>query len=140
MPRKSSSSLTLAPAPVELRPLPEPPEDLTDRQAALWHKIVATKPADWWDSANLPMLRALVVHSSAAEVLDEQLAKFEPAWFATDEGLERYERLGRARATHTGKIESLMTKMRLTQQSRYGARQADTAARSATKSRKPWAG
>ena len=140
MPRKSSATIGLAPPPVALRPLPEPPAELTEQQAALWHKIVATKPADWWDAANLPMLRALVVHSSAAEVLDAQIATFAPEWLTTDEGLERYERLGRARAVHTGKIESLMTKMRLTQQSRYGARQSDTAARSATKSRKPWAG
>jgi hypothetical protein len=139
MPRKSASSLTLAP-PVALRPLPEPPEDLTEGQAALWHQIVATKPADWWDASNLPMLRALVVHSSAAQVLDEFIAKFEPAWLTTDEGLERYERLGRARSVHTGKIESLMTKMRLTQQSRYGHKQAHTAAERASKSAAPWGG
>lgn len=140
MPRKSSSSLTVAPPPTQLRPLPEPPADLTVGQAALWHKIVATKPADWWDAANLPMLRALVVHSSAAEVIDKQLATFEEEWLASDEGLERYERLGRLRAAHTGKIETLMTKMRLTQQSRYGHKQAHTAAERAAKSSKPWAG
>lgn len=140
MPRKSASFLSVAPPPVELRPLPEPPQDLTDEQAALWHKIVATKPSDWWDAANLPMLRALVVHTAAAEVIDRELATFEPEWLKDDEGLKRYKILTQIRAEHTGKTESLMTKMRLTQQSRYGARQADTAARSASKSRKPWAG
>ena len=139
MPRKSAGSLTLAPT-ATLRPLPEPPDDLTEAQAALWHKIVATKPADWWDASNLPMLRALVVHTSAAETIDRELATFDPEWLKDDEGLKRYKMLSQIRAEHTGKVESLMTKMRLTQQSRYGARQADTAARSAAKSRKPWAG
>jgi hypothetical protein len=137
MPRKSAASLTIA-SPVELRRLPPPPGDLTDYQAGLWHQIVATKPSDWWDAANLPLLRALVVHESSAAVIDGQLATFEPEWLKDDDGLRRFKMLSQIRAEHTAKVESLMTKMRLTQQSRYGAREATTAARRAGKSPKPW--
>lgn len=128
MPRESASSLQVAPPPA-LRNLPEPPAGLTELQSSLWHQIVATKTADWWDNSNLPMLRALVVHESAAQVIDQQINSFPADQLYTDEGLARYEKLSKVRGVHTGYITSLMTKMRLSQQSRYGARQSDTAAR-----------
>lgn len=136
MARKSANELSIA-KPTQLGNLPEPPADLTELQAGLWHSVVATKPADWWDAANLPMLRALVVHESAAMVIDGELQAFEPEWLKTDEGVQRYEKLSKIRALHTGKVESLMTKMRLTQQARYDTQKAAVHNRKAG-GKRPW--
>jgi len=138
MPRKSAASLSVAP-PVNIGALPAPPGDLTEFQAALWHQIVATKPGDWWDASNLPLLRALVKHESAAMVIDQQMDEFEPEWLKTDDGIARYKTLSAIRVLHTERVASLATKMRLTQQSRYGTRQAHTAAnRTNGKQSRPW--
>ncbi len=123
MPRKSAAELATAAA-VDIGALPEPPADFDEQEAALWHSIVATKPADWWDAANLPMLRALVKHETAARLIDEEMGRFEPKWLRSDEGVGRYKALTSMRVQHTQRVESLMTKMRLTQQSRYDVQKA----------------
>lgn len=123
MPRKSKPSLSVVvPPAIDLHP--EPSADLTEFQAGLWQEIAATKPATWWDNANVKLLHALVVHESAARLVDKAMNKFPAAEMYTDEGLNRFEKLGRIRALHSSRIMSLLTKMRLTQQSVYGARQA----------------
>ncbi|MCR9258322.1 MAG: hypothetical protein NXH95_01265 [Pseudomonadaceae bacterium] len=131
---KSQAELQVARL-ADFKKLPEPPGDLTEVQAALWHQIVATKPTDWWDGGNLPLLRALVIHETSAQLIDRAIERFPDAELYTDDGLTRYHRLSKVRADHTTRIESLSTKMRLSQQSKYGARQAETATRAKPASR-----
>ncbi len=51
---------------------------------------------------------------------------------------ESWEKLQRQLGEISGRIATLATRMRLTPQSKYGARGADTAARSVGDIRKPW--
>lgn len=139
MPRKSKLELSVV-SPIGEVKLPVAPADLTELQQIIWMAVVNDKGADWWDVATLPLLRSYVVHESQAQVVDKLINDIDPIYLTTEDGLDRYKDLAKIRALHTGKIESLATKMRLTHQSRYGARQADTASRkSSSKSgTKPW--
>jgi len=129
MPRKSVAELSVAPDPVELdRRLPAPSE-LTSVEAQIWHSVVATKPADWFQADCAPVLVAYCKHISAAMQLDE--------WALQTEDPEQYLKLLDARRKETGKIESCATKLRLTPQSRYNAQSANTADKAAS-GHKPW--
>jgi hypothetical protein len=52
-------------------------------------------------------------------------------------GIDRFDKLSRMHLRESKAISSLMTKLRLTPQSKYSARAAATAAKSAP-TRKPW--
>lgn len=116
--------------------LPAQPEGYSDEQAQHWRAIVASKPLDWWDSGSLPLLdaycRAIVEHHKISELLEA----CHP--IKNDEDFKRYDALSRAQDRYAKQIASLSVKMRLSQSAKYGARQADTAARKAGKGR-PWA-
>ncbi len=133
--RKSAASLaTVSVLPVRLI---EPPGDLTAPEAEVWARIVVTKPGDWWDAASTPLLaqfcRATVQAEAVAELVRQTLAAL-----ATPDGdLDTYKDLRKIQAALSAELTSLATKMRLTQQSRYNAKNSDTASRRGS-GRKPW--
>ena len=137
MPRKSAAELSIA-TPAEIGKLPEPPAELTEYQAAIWHSVVATKPVDWFQADSFPLLVSFCKHVSAAAVIDQAIDSFQPKWLDTPEGVVRLEKLSNIRSKHTGRIESLATKMRLTQQSRYDTIKAAGQNRKAAKGKQPW--
>jgi hypothetical protein len=137
MPRKSRAALEVA-SPVPLGALPEPPAELTDFQAGLWHSIVKTKPADWFNADSFPLLISYCKMQSQAAVLDAEIDSTEPNWLRTDEGLKRYKDLTQLRVLVTGKIESLARAMRLTQQSRYDQRVAANQSDKTNGKKAPW--
>jgi len=133
--RKSIASLSVLPV-VATRML-APPDGMPTEQAALWAAVVATKPQDWFQADSIPLLTAYVQACDAHRVVAAEIDAYETEWLKTDEGLRRYDLLLKMQDRQSKLMSSLATKMRLTQQSRYGARAAETEARRVTDSR-PW--
>jgi hypothetical protein len=114
---------------------------LTQEQAEEWRAVVGTKPADWFTRDNQAMMVDYCRHIVLGRRIAEQIDRFDPAWMADDEGLKRFDKLGAMLERHTRTIASLATRMRLTQQSRYNAQSANTAASrsdGASGARRPW--
>ena len=135
MARKSAASLAVV-TPGQRRP--EPPAALQPAEADKWREIVSTKPGDWFTKDTHPLLMAYVRAMMASEVIAQQVAAFDPEWMADRDGLARFDRL-MAMQERQGKLMAMLaTKMRLSQQSKYGARGAETAARNAAGGTRPW--
>ena len=128
MPKKPETGLTMARV-LDAKPLPPPPAHLTAEQAEIWHSVVRTKPADWFSADNLPLLLSYCKHISQARLLDSAIDVYELRWLDTEEGVNRLDKLVGMRCKVSGKIESLATKMRLTQQSKYQPQRAASEAR-----------
>lgn len=113
------------------------PDDLTGEEAEVWSRVAATKPGDWWDAGSTPLLaqyaRAVVQSETVAELVRTVLDNLR----ADPDELGRYKELRKIQAALSAEISSLATKMRLTQQARYNAKNSDTASRKST-GRKPW--
>jgi len=107
------------------------PDRLTDDQRSIWGSIVDSKPADWFGSDNLALLEQYCCVQTEARRIASKLREISP------ECLDDYERLIALQNRVSGQLASLATKMRLTQQSRYGARAAATAS-DRTAIKKPW--
>ena len=55
--RKSAASLALRPiTPVEAKPRPAPPAELSDEEAEEWRAVVGRMPADWLARETYPLL------------------------------------------------------------------------------------
>jgi hypothetical protein len=133
--RKSSASLTVLPAIPRQRP--DPPDGLTPEQARTWREVVAALPPEWFEKGP-ELLRAYCRHSVFADRVARLIDATDLATLATDEGLKRYDRLSAMHARETAAAANLATKMRLTQQARYTAQSAATAANRTPPGRKPW--
>lgn len=116
-----------------------PPPELTEPEAAIWRAVIATEAKEFFASAVLRgMLADYCRHKASADKLSEFLSLFEldPV---NIRGMARYEQVLKIRANEIRAATSLATKMRLTNQSRYGKRAAHTAARNAnTQVQRPW--
>ena len=133
--RKSVAELaTVTPFPVRLLPAPA---DLSEPEAEVWSGVVATKPGDWWDAATVPLLAQYCRAVVMSEFIGEQVRQCAAALASDPDQLGTLKELRKIQAGLAGEMKALATSMRLTQQSRYGARGSDTAARKAT-GRKPW--
>ena len=117
-----------------------PPAELTDEQAEEWRAIVATKPPEWFNRDCQALLVALCRHIVISRRVAEMVDSFPMDQLSTEEGLARYQRLGTMMERHSGAVATISTKLRLTPQSRYNPRSADTAASraDATGSSRPW--
>lgn len=133
--RKSSAELAVVrPLQTELQP---PPDSFDDDQAQLWCEIVASKDADWWDAGTYPLLeayvRTVVEHRRVSRLVEGCHPVADPMAF------DQYDKILRAQDRLSSQLARLATKMRLSQQSKYGARGADGASNPAGKSGTPWA-
>lgn len=118
---------------------PEPANDLTDRQSAIWRETVASEHADFFQTGALRGLLAdYCRHREAAEKISQVIDTFKPEWLKNDEGAKRYHGLLKMRDLETRASAGLATKLRLTNQSRYTALSAATAGRNAAKGARPW--
>lgn len=129
--RKSLASLSVVPAAVVKRV--EAPADLTDAEATLFEQIVATKPADWWTVDNAPLLTEYVRALSMLDLLAGQIRAALKDGTAAD-----VKDLMKLRDMESRRAMSLATKMRLSQQSTYTDKSADTARRRGGAGAKPW--
>lgn len=135
--RKSLASATLAVTHLPGQ-WPEPPERLTEAQAAMWRAIVVTKPHDWFGPDTYALLVEYIRATEQADVLAKELEEFNPEWLRDEDGLSRYEKISRLVDAKASSLARLATKMRLSQQSRYSEKAAHTAAKQAGAAAKPW--
>ena len=135
--RKSAENLVVIQGAIGARP--EPPEDLNERQKEIWRETVACEPAEHFaTAATRAMLKDYCEHSEAGEKLTAIINSFQPEWIKNAEGAKRYGDLLKMRELENRAATMLATRLRITNQSRYGARAADTASRNVTKGLRPW--
>lgn len=135
MSRKSAADLSVV---ADLRGhLPVPLECLTPDQAQIWADVVATKPHDWFAADSFPVLadycRAVDMDNEIASVVND----FDRARLTDFEGLQSWKALLKMQREQQKHVAMLATKLRLTPQSRYNAKNAATANNRAGLDR-PW--
>lgn len=134
--RKSTASLSVVGGGVAGN-LPEPPAELSEREAAVWNSVVSTKPSDWFDEDTFPLLSDYCRHTVRQDDISRMINKFDSAPCDSDE-LRVFDNLLRMSERETRAKMSLATKMRITQQSKYGARQAEAKDRRGGGHKRPW--
>lgn len=118
---------------------PDPPDDLTERQAALWREVVASEPAEFISTAALRGLLAdYCRHREAVESISGIIDSFKPEWLKNAEGAKRYGDLLKMRALETTAAARMATKLRLTNQSRYTPQHAAAVVKNTARAAKPW--
>lgn len=120
---------------------PPPPPELTKEQAEAWKAIVGRMPADWFDTAAQILLTEMVRHTAICGVISTQIDSFPIDQLTTEEGADRYDKLGRMLDRHSKCCAMLATKLRLAPQSRYEAKVAGAAGKNsagATAAARPW--
>jgi hypothetical protein len=123
--RKSAAELSVV-VPVEFDRKAEPPEELTETQAEIWRKTVASEPADFFKSAaQRGLLTDYCRHRDAAEGVARIIDSFQPDWLKSAEGCKRYESLLKIRSLETRGAVAMARAMRLTNQSRYRSDKPD---------------
>lgn len=133
--RKSTASLAVVPRTAIERPLPPP--GLSETEAALWSRVTATKPPEWFLADVLPVLTGYVRASVKADGLAAALSKFKgvpsnPIKF------RRYIEINKAHDQAERLVATLGTKLRITPQSRYTSQAAATAQAKTKVGDKPW--
>ena len=120
MAKASAAALSILPAVREYEPAPE---SLSPAAAEVWRKVIRSKPHDWFGHDTYPLLEtycSLVVEHQA--VLRAVQLPDDPALM--DAAMERLAAWSKILAAQRASLAMLATKMRLAQQSKYGARQA----------------
>lgn len=118
---------------------PAAPRGLTKFQKAEWEAIVGRMPADWFTRETHGLLVQYVRHAENANKLAGVLDRFPVADLATEDGAERFDKLTKMAEREGRAMSSLATRMRLTQQSRYNAKNASTGAdKAGSAAKKPW--
>jgi hypothetical protein len=118
---------------------PEPPAELTSRQAEIWREVVASEHAEFFSTATTRIILAdYCRHREAAENVSSILNSFKPEWLKVEEGARRYALLLRMRELETRASVAMARSLRLTNQSRYQPETASTASRNAIKGARPW--
>ena len=125
--RKSSAEMSV----VSITTIPrvKAPAGLPDGQATRINALIASKPADWFQPADMPLLVELARHMERADRIDAELRALAPEDL---DGLKWLQPLANAEST---RIQSLMRSLRLTPQSRY---RADSAANRPAAGPRPW--
>ena len=135
MARKSTAALaTVTSMPSRLMAAPA---DLSHEEAAVWAKVVATKPGDWWDAGSVPILAQYARACVQSDLVAELVRTVSQALLTDPDELGRYKELRKIQAQLSGEMSTLARSMRLTQQARYRADKADTTSRKASGNR-PW--
>jgi hypothetical protein len=94
-------------------------------------------PSDWFAGCAGVLLQQLCRHVSYARWIADELEAVGLGSPKKGGGIDRFDRLARMHLREGKAISSLMTKLRLTPQSKYSARAAYSAAQS-TPRVKPW--
>jgi hypothetical protein len=112
---------------------PPPPPQLTQDEAKEWVEIVGGLPADWFPRECHAVLVQLCRLIASANEVSAALREFSPS---NPDQLAAYRQLLTLEMALSGVIASLLTKMRCTNQARYGKRTAERLSQRARG--KPW--
>ena len=101
---------------------PDPPPDLTKRQAEIWRETVGSEPIEFFNrAAERGLLADYCRHRESSENISAVIDTFKPEWLKNGEGIKHYRALVRIRETETRAIAATMRALRLTNQSRFRA-------------------
>lgn len=120
MPRASAASLAIVAAARGYEPAPA---TLSPAAAEVWNRVIRSKPVEWFGPETYPLLEtycSLVIEHRA--ILRATQISDDPALL--DAAVERLAGWAKVLAAQRNSLGMLATKMRLSQQSKYGARQA----------------
>ena len=130
--RKSNASLAVvSPDGTEL---PRPPAHYSSEAAHFWSRLVSEKPADWWDSATLPMLDEFVTVTLEIQQIAELVKGMHP--LESDDEVAAYERMQKVYDRLSSQRKRVASMLRLSNQSRYNAQSSATASKGGGK--RPW--
>lgn len=103
---------------------PKPPSELTEEQAEEWRAVVDRLPADWFGRETFALLAQHCRHVCRARRLAQMLDEAERA-----DGFEidNYAKLLREEIAQSNIIQSLATRMRISQYSSYDAKKTKPA-------------
>jgi hypothetical protein len=135
--RKSAESLLITSRGVTESQRLTAPAHISDAERSVWLEVVNDQPASAFSATHAPLLELYCRHVVNARVIADELAQFERAWLADDDGLKRYDRLLAMNEREGRAASSLATRLRITRQ----AVDQQTIARSIVnepKTRKPW--
>jgi hypothetical protein len=124
--RKSAAQLAVVPISAVQRP--EPPEELSEEEAAIWRATVGGMRPDWFGPETWPLLTAYCSHAALAQCLRVTLQRMTPG----DKG---FGRLAAMQTRESKTMASLATKLRITPQAN---RQSARDGRNASWGPKPW--
>lgn len=111
---------------------PEPPNSLTPEQRVEWILVVNALPADWFADYSHQTLVQYCRHVVAARHIAQLIDRLESG---DDLDIKEYSTLLDSQIKESRIIASLMTKMRLTQQSTYSDKKGKPAQK---KIQSPW--
>jgi hypothetical protein len=128
---------------------PSPPVQLDAHERAIWTKITARLPAEWFTAESQPMLKELCRHIRSADDLSADLALArtaidairktpEPSAESLTAATQEYRAVLRAHGYQSERIGNLATKLRLTPQARYAPSTAKREARKVSPYPEPW--
>ena len=135
MSRPFTASLSVVPVSLAVRLAP--PVDLTPEQAALWVTTVDSKPVEWFGEDTAPLLAEYVRAAAMCNALERQLQAVMATGDPVDTALLMKGFLD-MRDKESKRLLSIATKLRLTQQSRYTPKAANTANNRVGAGAKPW--
>ena len=119
--RKSSDSLTSIPSGVAVLKRPSPPDNLTQEQVEVWKNMVSGLPVDWVPPSTHGLLETYCRHVVSSRQIQQLISETERK---EELDIDQYNKLLRMAEREVRVISSLMTKMRLTQQSIYSHKKA----------------
>lgn len=103
----------------------------------MWIAVVNTRPANYFTTDQLPLLRSYVRHCYQAQKIDEEMDKVIEKRF-TNAVVQKFELLQKMRERESAKIMALARSMRLTHQAQVHPKTAGTAARSGKQEIELW--
>jgi phage terminase small subunit len=136
--RKSEARLAIVVASPAERP--SPPGQLGDAEAEEWRQVAARMPVDWFTRETWPLLEAYCSHAVSHRALSVRIREWQAK--PADASVKLFADLLKMRDREVRAMTSLATKLRLTNQSRYDHKTAETAARKdgtgAAQTTRPW--
>ncbi len=118
MARKSAASLEVATRPaIGVSARLAPPLHISDAERAVWLQLVNDQPADAFTPVHQPLLELYCRHVTNARILADEVASFDRAWLADEEGLKRYNRLLAMSERETRAATAVARSLRITRQS-----------------------
>jgi hypothetical protein len=138
--RKSAASMEVAgiAAPIGSAQRLLAPMHISDAERGVWLEVVNDQPADAFSQTHGPLLELYCRHIVQARILADELANFDRAWLADDDGLKRYDRLLAMAERESRAASSLATRLRITRQAVEHPTTAGRAIGRQNKARKPW--
>ena len=114
------------------------PAHVSEAERSVWLQVVNDQPADAFTPTHAPLLELYCRHVTNARILSEELANFERAWMADEDGLKRYDTLLKMSERESRAASSLATRLRITRQAVEHPATVGRSLAGAPKSRKPW--